>query len=95
VLSYRCRVLPTLRRYVMKKVITLVVDEGVAKEILDDYYELADFVSIETEDEADLRDSGYDTWDNLDLDADDDEDYDEAEVCDECGNIDCDCDTRI
>jgi hypothetical protein len=76
----------------MKKVITLVVDELLAKQIFEDYYELADFVSIETEDEADIRDRGFDTWDNLDLDA---EDYEDIAVCEDCGNIDCDCDTQI
>ena len=76
----------------MKKVITLVVDESIAKEIFEDYYELADFVSIETEDEVELRERGFATWDELDLDADD---YEDIPVCEDCGNIDCDCDTRI
>ena len=76
----------------MKKVITLVIDESLAKEILEDYFELADFVSVETEDEADLRARGFDTWDKLGLDA---EDYEDVEVCENCGNIDCDCDVKI
>jgi hypothetical protein len=76
----------------MKKVITLILDDSLAKEIFEDYYELADFVSIETEDEAELRDRGFDTWDELDLDADD---YTDIEVCEDCRNIDCDCDVRI
>jgi hypothetical protein len=76
----------------MKKVVTLVVDKSLAKEILEDYFELADFVSVETEDEADIRERGFKTWDNLDLDA---EDFENVDVCEDCGNIDCDCDTRI
>jgi hypothetical protein len=76
----------------MKKVIKLVVDESIAKEIFEEYYEYADFVSIETEDEAKVRERGFDTWDNLELDADD---FEEVEVCEDCGNIDCDCDVKI
>lgn len=76
----------------MKKVITMVLDDGLAKEIFDEYYELVDFISIETEDEAQLREQGYGTWDELDLDADE---YTDTTVCEDCGNIDCDCDTRI
>ena len=70
----------------MKKVITLVLDDELAKEIFEDYYELADFVSIETEDEANLRDLGFKTWDG-----------DEAglEECRHCGEYDCDCDAKI
>jgi hypothetical protein len=70
----------------MKKVITLVVDESIAKEIFEDYYELADFVSIETEDEAQIRTDGWSTWDG------DEAGYD---TCAHCGEIDCDCDARI
>lgn len=70
----------------MKKVITLVVDGGLAKEILDEYYHIADFVSIETEAEYKLKADGWSTWDG------DEAGYD---TCEECGEEECDCDTRI
>ena len=66
-----------------KRIVTLVLPENLAKQIIDEYMDFADFISIETEAEADLKKRGFDTWDNL---KDDD--------CD-CDDEDCDCDTRI
>lgn len=61
----------------MKKVITIVVDEALAKEIFDEYYSLSDFISVETEDEAKLREDGWATWNEMN----DDEDEDNCPEC--------------
>jgi hypothetical protein len=65
-----------------KRIVTLVLADNLVKQILDEYMDFADFISIETEAEADLKKRGFDTWDNLEDDCD-------------CNEDDCDCDTRI
>jgi len=66
----------------MNKVITIVVDELMAKQIFDEYYEFAEFISMETEAEYDMTSDGWATWDGekagFDDDNDDDKDDDDA-----------------
>ena len=66
----------------MNKVITIVVNELMAKQIFDEYYEFAEFISMETEAEYDMTSDGWATWDGeeagFDDDADDDKDDDDA-----------------
>lgn len=78
----------------MKKVLTIVVDDGLAKEIFDEYYEFADYLSIETENEYNLRNQGWKIYDDFDDDELDSLD-DTVGTCDHCGETDCDCDTQI
>lgn len=61
----------------MKKVITIVLDDSLAKEIFDEYYSFAEFISIETEAEYAMKSDGWKTWDDTDED--------------DCGCQDCDC----
>lgn len=70
----------------MNKVITIVVDELMAKQIFDEYYEFAEFISMETEAEYDMTADGWATWDGEKAGLDDDD----AEDCD-CED-DCTCD---
>jgi hypothetical protein len=70
----------------MNKVITIVVDELMAKQIFDEYYEFAEFISMETEAEYDMTSDGWATWDGEKAGLDDDD----AEDCD-CED-DCTCD---
>jgi hypothetical protein len=51
----------------MKKVLTIIIDEGVAKEIFDEYYDLAEFISMESEDEFQLKESEFDDCDCEDV----------------------------
>jgi hypothetical protein len=48
----------------MKKVLTIILDDAIAKEIFEDYHDLADFISIETEAEYYMKDDGWKTWDD-------------------------------
>ena len=68
-----------------KRIVTLVVPENLAKQIIDEYMDFAEFISIQTEDEAAIKRLGYDTWDNLNWEKDE---------CD-CDDGECDCDSRI
>jgi hypothetical protein len=70
----------------MKKVITIILDDSLAKEIFDEYYSFVDFISIETQAEYDMKSDGWKTWDDI---------YNNTEVCEDCGNIECDCDVKI
>ena len=70
----------------MKKVITIILDDSLAKEIFDEYYSFVDFISIETQAEYDMKSDGWKTWDDI---------YSNTEVCEDCGNIECDCDVKI
>jgi hypothetical protein len=56
----------------MNKVITIVVDELMAKQIFDEYYEFAEFISMETEAEYDMTTDGWATWDGEKAGFDDD-----------------------
>jgi hypothetical protein len=58
----------------MKKVLTIIIDESIAKEIFDDYFDFADFISMETEEEFHLKEDGWKTWDGDEAGFDDDED---------------------
>lgn len=62
----------------MNKVITIVVDELMAKQIFDEYYEFAEFISMETEAEYDMTLDGWATWDGEKAGFDDDNDDDDA-----------------
>jgi hypothetical protein len=59
------------RGYIMKKVLTIIVDDAIATEIFEDYHDLADFISMETEAEYYMKDDGWKTWDDNDEDIDD------------------------
>jgi hypothetical protein len=61
------------RRYTMKKVMTIIIDESIAKDIFEDYYEFADFISMETEAEYNMRNDGWSTWDGEEAGYDDEE----------------------
>jgi hypothetical protein len=65
------------RRYTMKKVMTIIIDESIAKDIFEEYYEFADFISMETEAEYNMRNDGWSTWDGEEAGFDD-----EKEDCD-------------
>jgi hypothetical protein len=65
----------------MKKVLTIILDESIAKEIFDEYFEFADFISMETEAEHYLKDDGWKTWDGDEAGIDFDEECDCAEDC--------------
>ena len=60
----------------MKKVITIILDDSLAKELFEDYHDLADFISIETESEYYMKDDGWKTWDGDEAGFDDDEEED-------------------
>jgi hypothetical protein len=72
----------------MNKVITIVVDELMAKQIFDEYYEFAEFISMETEAEYDMTADGWATWDGEKPGFDDDDDDDDDCDCED----DCTCD---
>jgi hypothetical protein len=57
----------------MKKVITIILDASLAKELFEDYHDLADFISIETEAEHYMNDAGWKTWDGDETGYDDEE----------------------
>ena len=57
----------------MKKVMTIIIDESIAKDIFEDYYEFADFISMETESEYNMRNDGWSTWDGEEAGYDDEE----------------------
>jgi hypothetical protein len=71
----------------MNKVITIVVDELMAKQIFDEYYEFAEFISMETEAEYDMTADGWATWDGEEAGFDDDDDCDCEDDC-TCDNDD-------
>jgi hypothetical protein len=66
----------------MKKVMTIIIDESIAKDIFEEYYEFADFISMETEAEYNMKNDGWSTWDGeeagYDDDPNDDDDDDDA-----------------
>jgi hypothetical protein len=66
----------------MKKVMTIIIDESIAKDIFEEYYEFADFISMETEAEYNMKNDGWSTWDGEDAgfddDPNDDDDGDDA-----------------
>lgn len=72
----------------MKKVLTIIIDEKIAKEIFEDYHSLANFISIETEAEYYMKDDGWKTWDGDEAGFDDDL----LDECD-CADGECDCDS--
>jgi hypothetical protein len=61
----------------MKKVLTIIIDDAIAKDIFEEYAEFADFISMETEAEYYLKDDGWKTWDGDEAGFDDDELLDE------------------
>ena len=56
----------------MKKVMTIIIDEAIAKDIFEEYYEFADFISMETEAEYNMKNDGWSTWDGEEAGFDDD-----------------------
>jgi hypothetical protein len=71
------------RRYTMKKVMTIIIDESIAKDIFEDYYEFADFISMETEAEYNMRNDGWSTWDGEEAGYDDTCDCDGVCSCED------------